>query len=733
MDKNVSGFLKYTIITGLVALLFIPFIYSGDLIYPHVTSKAYFFRIILGVIFFLWVILAINNKEYRPKKSPLLYSLIAFLISIFISNLNGVNFTASFWSNYERMDGYINLLHIFALFIVTSSVLKSIKEWKYFFDVIIISNFIFVIYAFQKLFLSEGLPTGYRLDIFIGNPAYVAIYLLFVFFITLYNLSQIQIKQKLFVGFYVLMLLSQIYLIFETSTRGAIIGLFGGLFISMCLIFIFNKKDKNLSWKISGIGLLGIAILVSGFFIFKDSSFIQQNDSLKRLANISISDQTTNSRILNWQVAFEGFKERPILGWGQSNYTYVFDKHYLPALHGNETFFDRVHNFVFDWLIAGGALGLLFYLAIFISAIYLIILNEKFSRNQKSILIGLILAYLINNIFIFDQLISYLYIFIVLALIQSTQNNSFNIFEKELSNSFIKISSIVCLILIPVSMYFVNLDNYYANKDLITGMRMFTQKEKDGPMVFAFSDGPKVNMEYFEGAIGVDYFNPNEAREKFLQNAMPLTKFPDSKNYEQDVSEFISKALDAVLKTANEDPLNARHHYLLGIAFFNFGNFEESIKSFERAVELAPKKQVYRIPLIKALMAIKQNEKAIALAKETYELDKTKDDVWFEYFLVNIVSKINILNDEEEIKNLNENRIKLISDFLNGKIDKEPKEISGYISLAAFYFQINEKEKSVETLERAIEQAPTLKNQLNSFIKIIRDGGNPLKQTIRVQ
>ena len=56
-------------------------------------------------------------------------------------------------------------------------------------------------------------------------------------------------------------------------------------------------------------------------------------------------------------MAFEGVKERPILGWGQSNYNYVFNKYYRPELLEGEAWFDRVHNIVMDWLIAGGIIG----------------------------------------------------------------------------------------------------------------------------------------------------------------------------------------------------------------------------------------------------------------------------------------------------------------------------------------------------------------------------------------
>jgi len=43
-------------------------------------------------------------------------------------------------------------------------------------------------------------------------------------------------------------------------------------------------------------------------------------------------------------MAWEGVKEKPLLGWGQENFNLVFNKYYEPSLYGQEVWFDRVHN-----------------------------------------------------------------------------------------------------------------------------------------------------------------------------------------------------------------------------------------------------------------------------------------------------------------------------------------------------------------------------------------------------
>jgi hypothetical protein len=88
------------------------------------------------------------------------------------------------------------------------------------------------------------------------------------------------------------------------------------------------------------------------------------------MASISLSEGAT--RFTVWNLAFEGFKERPLLGWGQEGFNFVFNTYYTPELWSQEPWFDRAHNIFLDWLIAGGILGLLGYLSLYVFMLYLV-------------------------------------------------------------------------------------------------------------------------------------------------------------------------------------------------------------------------------------------------------------------------------------------------------------------------------------------------------------------------
>jgi len=112
--------LKSITFLGIFIIPFIPLIVSNSLFFPFITGKNFTFRIVVEIIFAAWVILAVTDKTYRPKKSPILYALGAFIALIALSDAFGINPFKSFWSNYERMEGWVALAHFFAyLYLLT--------------------------------------------------------------------------------------------------------------------------------------------------------------------------------------------------------------------------------------------------------------------------------------------------------------------------------------------------------------------------------------------------------------------------------------------------------------------------------------------------------------------------------------------------------------------------------------------------------------------------------------
>jgi O-antigen ligase/tetratricopeptide (TPR) repeat protein len=728
---NLEKYVKWIIFAGVAVLLYIPFVVSNDLFFPFITGKAYLFRIVSEIIFFSWVILAIYNPEYRPKKNWILYSFAAFILTTLISAFSGVNFVNSIWSNFERMEGWVTLIHLFGLFLALGSVLNKKENWIWIFNASILASIFMVFSAFGQI-LENGFD--YRVQTSLGNPIYLAVYMLFNMFLSLYLLfrEKNEIPQKtsllLFQGWkiwlYGLVFILQTIILFQTGTRGAMIGVLGGLVLTSLIMIFFNRENKKFRIAATTI-LVAISALLVGTFIFKDSDLVKNTGGLNRLASISITEKTVEARMLNWQMAIEGFKERPIFGWGQSNFNYVFDKHYIPEHHGNEVWFDRVHNSIFDWLIAGGIFGLIFYLAIWITALYLLIKSSNFSINEKAVLIGLGFAYFVHNLFVFDQIVSYIYFIFTLSFIYSQSHQNKPICEKVLSKNTAYISTFVIALLIPYTIYAVNYDSYSANTKLIDGMRIFN-RDVSGNLVYFYENGIDENINLFEEAIDLDTFGN---REIIVRSMIVATNLSISEQVAQeDFNKFADFSVEQMNQLIEKFPNNPRYYYFLGTFYGNFGQFDLAEKNLLKAVELSPTKPAMRIPLVRLYNKFGQFDKAVKLSKETYELAPDKDDLWLEYALsVNFSGgNVNELINEA----LSNNQISRVEKFLIRIINLNPENYQAYVSLAAFYFKIGNIDRSILILEDVIKRFPDITNQINGIIKEIKAGNNPLGQEI---
>ena len=163
------------IIKGAIFVVpFIPLYISGVLFFPFITGKALVFRVLVEIMFAAWIALMLFYKEYRPRASPPLYALIGFVAIITLASLFGVDFSRSFWSNFERMEGLLAHLHLFAYFLVTAHVFKK-KDWLVFFECMGGAGLIQNVYGLSQRLGYIGSPQGgFRIDGTIGNSTYVA-------------------------------------------------------------------------------------------------------------------------------------------------------------------------------------------------------------------------------------------------------------------------------------------------------------------------------------------------------------------------------------------------------------------------------------------------------------------------------------------------------------------------------------------------------------------------------
>src|SRR5438105_4107533 len=94
---------------AVVALFIIPFLslYVSSGYFPFITGKNFAFRALVEIAVGGWVILALADRKYRPHFSWPVLSYKLLVLWMIVADLLAVNVHKAFWSNFERMDGWV--------------------------------------------------------------------------------------------------------------------------------------------------------------------------------------------------------------------------------------------------------------------------------------------------------------------------------------------------------------------------------------------------------------------------------------------------------------------------------------------------------------------------------------------------------------------------------------------------------------------------------------------------
>ncbi len=724
-----NDILKVIVYGGLFAVPFLTLYVANDYFFPYITGKNFAFRIITEIVFVSWGVLCLLDAKYRPKFSLIFSSFSIFLIVMFFANLFGQHPQSSFWSNFERMDGYVTLVHVFLYMVVLGSVLTTKKAWGYFLNATLVAATITALYGMaQYSGVIEGFE-GRRIESYLGNAAYFSIYMFFHIFIAFWML--VESKTNLHRIIYALMAVMFTYALMNSGTRGTVLGFGVGLAVMVTYIMLFGSKYKE--FRRYAIGAFIVLILGAGTLILgKDTDFIQDNPNLARVANIDLGNDL-RVRGTIWGMAWEGVKERPLLGYGQGNFNYVFNEKYKPFLFDQEQWFDRAHNIFMDWLIAGGFLGLIAYLSIFAACVYYIFVapllkkgEDQFTVLERGVLLGILAGYFTHNLVVFDNIVSYLFFALILALIHSRVGirlpkiDSFKM-DRQLVVQFV---APVAAVVVVALIYTMHVPNMNAAKDIIDGYRAATPADK---------------LAAFRVATERGSFAKQELAEQVAQQAMGVVRDP---NVSEEIrGQYVALAESELRQLAIDKPGDARIHVFIGSFYRAIGDLEAATTHMNIARDLSPKKQ--SIISQQAIIAYSQGNIPLArdLFKEALDLD-TRNNEAREFYAAML-----FLNGEgEEAKKLVTNEIQLnrfaLNDFLintvnqagdflfmielyKARIDQNPENEQDWASLAFLYNQAGDTASAVETLREAGRKIPKFTLSANCIADNIEAGREP--------
>jgi O-antigen ligase len=446
MSFKISRFFLY-------ASVFCIALVSTSTLFPFIVGKYTWFRasIDLALIFFLVGIITSGphaerylERIKRFSRSPIFIAVTTFVFMFVLAGFLGVDPHNSFWSNFERGEGGLQMLHLYAFFFLLVALFEDEKQWSTLFKCVFAVALLMIGYGVVAGLKPAGIvaigPTfgdaNFRFQGSIGNPAYVAIYLIFVLFYALYLLFT-EYREKLkSAGGILLIVAAAVYFVFfiMAATRGAFVGLVAAVLVFLSYVAIASQK-----WRKKFLILMtSLIFLFALVFAFRNSATIQKLP-FTRLLDLSFTTQTFHDRATIWKMAWDGFKEHPILGVGPENFLYVFDHNFNtayfvpPGQFG--AWFDRAHSIIFDYLAETGILGFLSFASIF-ALFYAGFLRKKNARagNEergqadehlsrfarlpvaaRALVFSLPVAYLIQGLVLFDILPSYINLFTFFA------------------------------------------------------------------------------------------------------------------------------------------------------------------------------------------------------------------------------------------------------------------------------------------------------------------------------
>jgi len=741
MPQKSIKILSKIIKVGIFILPVMFFIVSGSMFFPFITGKNFFFRIVVELIFVLWATLALIDKKYRPTISPVFYAVTITTVILILSTIFGENPYRSFWSNYERMEGLVGHLHLFAYFLIVISMFKREVDWKRYLNALLTYSFLIASYGYlQKFGILETHQSGTRLDATLGNSAYMGAFMIFSLFLALMMFLSNRGSRIKYI--YAFLFIFDLPILYYTETRGSILGFLGGAFIFGFLLAILSKEKI---YRRAAFGVLGLLIILVGlFFVFKESAFVQESLPLRRLASISLTETTVESRFTIWGMAFEGLKERPVLGWGLENFNLVFNEYFKPILWKQEPWFDRAHNVFLDWMTSGGVFGLLAYLSIFGSALY-ILWKEYFAKAKRFAvdlaypvaLTSLLAAYFFHNIFVFDNLTSYFLFFSVLGFAHSryksadTPEDDMQKKQKyqPLDISFFKMLVITAVfICIVFSMYFVNIKPILTARELLAAIRQMSIDSSDTNLV----------LEHFDKAISYNTFGNVEAREQLAGYAVNVAR---NQNIPQEKrQEVLNRAISEMRIQTEHMSKDAREFLFLAAVYNAAGRPQEALDTAKKALSLSPNKQQISLMIADAHLSMGQNQDAFNVVKRAYELDEENIDVakslaaiavliretdysrelLQKHFKSPLIADAKLMNTYANIGDFNS-----VVEILFMFLEKEPANIDYRLKLAGAYLQLGERELSVQELELIKEINPQLIPQADYYISEIKAGRNP--------
>ena len=668
----------------LYALLLTPLWVWSVFLFPFITTKILYLRLLVELALVIYIPLAFKYPELRPRWNWLTKMVLIYFGIVLVTSITGVNFFKSFCGTIEPRHGIVTMLHFLAYFLMLPAVFRSKKDWYwYLFSAVTVTAISGLYGVAQLLNLPIVVQPGIaRVSSTIGNASFFGAFMLFGMFLSWHLARETKSAWQKWYLYGVFAF--ELVILYQTQTRGALLGAVAAFGIYFLLNLWRSPKRKV---KIASVAFLVLLILAGvGVYAGRNSNFIRSHNTLARLATISRSDITTQSRLDTWNASWKGWKDRFVLGYGYENYNIAFNK-YFPARifkdQGSQVWFDRAHNIFFDVAVTSGIFGLLAYLGIFAAALitlFKLFRSPKYGNSQNLVILGVLLvAYFFQNLFVFDTQATYLMFFIVLAYIVHLEHEYLATAQKSARVlDWGYLPPVAVAIVMVVAAYFLNWKPAMANYHTTIGIKL--------------SRGGQYRqvMDSFKTALSYGTYMDEEIRQKLVDfvnegAASGTLTAAEKKEYYN----FVIAELRKSIARSRRDVKN--YLYLMSVHSTSSGSADEALALGQRALELSPTRPQIYYEMGQAAFLKNDPDTGLEYFRKGVELNPEPKESHFNYLLAAIIAKK--------------------PDLARQEIDEITKrgysfDANNYVSLARAYFQTGDKQQAIAFYKQALALSP---------------------------
>lgn len=422
----------------LAALIVIPIffnVYSSRIFEP---DKISLLRTLALVTLGAWIVKLADEGGARREglksglagllKIPLVLPVAALVVVYLVATLFSVSPSTSLWGSYQRLQGTYSTFSYLVIFAAILGNLRRRAQVERFITTAIIASLPVSLYGVLQRYGLDPIPWAgnvvTRIAANMGNPIFVAAYLIMVFPLTFMRIVDsfsaiLEERGRLLPNFsrataYVFIAALQLISLYFSGSRGPWLGWAASLiFLGLGLSLIWRKR-----WlTIAGVAAAGVAALFLILLNIPNGPLesLQSVPGIGRLGSLLDAESRTGQvRTLIWQGASElvsphppiefpdGSQDRfnalrPLIGYGPESMYVAYNPFYPPELtlvEKRNASPDRSHNETWDSLVITGVLGLVVYLALFGSVLYygLKWLRLVNGAGQRNLFLGLYLG-----------------------------------------------------------------------------------------------------------------------------------------------------------------------------------------------------------------------------------------------------------------------------------------------------------------------------------------------------